>query len=81
MTVLLHSCSPVVNCSLPQPPMNGSLSNYVKGVISAALSFQCDEGFVPSVVRMSMCFNSDNIWIPSPEQHDCKPVEGAYYKL
>ena len=68
-----------MNCSLPEPPLNGSVSNYSRGITGASLRYGCDEGFVPSALRMSVCSGFDNIWIPSPDQHNCTQIEGINF--
>ncbi len=39
------------------------------------VTYQCNEGFRPSVVMTSVCTDTAK-WIPIPEEHDCIFVTG-----
>ena len=56
--------------------MNGNLGNYIRGITNGILTFQCDDGFIPSVPRTAVCSDSSNIWNPLPDEYICIPVEG-----
>ena len=59
----------VVDCSHPQPPTNGSLGEYVKTTKGSNLTFQCNDGYIPSIVMTAICI--DGVWDPPPEEHNC----------
>ncbi len=67
--------SPIVDCEIPLPPLNGSLGNYSHTRENATVSYQCDDGYTPSVIMTSKCTNT-GIWIPPPEEHNCTVVTG-----
>ena len=39
------------------------------------MTFQCNEGYVPSAVMTAIC-NEYGMWVPAPEKHNCTFVEG-----
>ena len=63
------------NCFDPIPPLNSTiLYNDTYG--GAIATYQCNSGFIPSVVRTSLCNNTLEEWIPAPQLHQCTLVVG-----
>ena len=69
LSPLLHNCI-LVDCSAPDPPMNGTLGNYSHTEVGATVQFWCNEGFHPPDVRDSVCSNQ-GMWDPLPQKHKC----------
>ena len=65
-----------MNCGDPVAPTNGSLGNFPHTRVGANLTYQCDEGFRPSVPFNSTC-DSSAMWIPDPADHKCTFVSGT----
>lgn len=64
-----------VNCGEPISPANGTLGYYPHTREGITVTFQCNEGYVPSLIRISNC-TALGQWIPPPEDHICNLVEG-----
>ncbi len=61
--------------------MNGSIETYINTKEGNNITFQCDEGFVPSLVMKATC-NSRVMWEPLPENHICyKTLDGTIFGL
>ena len=65
----------IVDCGPPIQPINGNLGNYSSTKERSNVIFQCNEGYVPSIIRISMC-NSFGMWSPAPQEHNCSLIEG-----
>ena len=39
------------------------------------VTFQCNEGYVPSIIRVATC-NSFGLWSPAPQEHNCTLIKG-----
>lgn len=59
-----------MNCGVPSPPTNGSVGNYLHTRKGATVTYQCDDGYIPSTVMTAMCTDTTK-WVPLPEIHDC----------
>ncbi len=57
------------------PPLNGYLGNYSHVGEGATVTYQCSNGYRPSVILTTVC-TSSNLWIPAPEAHSCTLVIG-----
>jgi hypothetical protein len=66
---LQYSFIIIVNCGIPLPPVNGTLSEYLSISENATVSFQCNEGYMPSLVQNTTCTSES--WIPNPAKHNC----------
>ena len=64
-------------CDPPSLPNNGNLGNYSSTIEMDNVTFYCDEGYVPSIIRTATC-NSSGMWSPAPEEHNCTPIEGIH---
>ncbi len=60
-----------VTCDFPTPPINGSVSDYLDNRIGATVTYQCNDGFIPSVEMTAICSNETVSWLPAPDQHVC----------
>ncbi len=67
----------IVNCGDPSPPANGFVGIYPHTREGATVTYQCNDGFVPSDIMISFCTNT-SIWTPTPEQHSCISTKGMY---
>ena len=67
----------VVNCPIPRTPTNGSLGFFPHTREGSTVTYQCDDGFRPSGVFVSVCDNTA-VWIPDPGNHVCTFVLGKY---
>ena len=65
------SCFIIVDCGVPNPPMNGTLGNYSHTEVGATVQFWCNEGFHPPDIRDSVCSNQ-GLWTPLPQEHNCR---------
>ena len=65
----------IVDCGPPIQPINGNLGNYSSTKERSNVTFQCNEGYVPSIIRISTC-NSFGMWSPAPQEHNCSMIEG-----
>ncbi len=72
-----HVSFNVVNCGDPVPPINGMLGDYPHTREGITATFQCNESYVPSIIRTAIC-TDQRLWIPVPEVHICTLVEGMY---
>ncbi len=63
-----------VDCGIPIPPLNGKVNdlNSTKG--GTIITYQCDEGFIPSDVQQSSCINP-GVWVPIPQEITCVLIE------
>ena len=66
-----------VDCGPPVSPVNGYLGNYSSTKEGTNVTFQCNEGYVPSIVRVTTC-NSYGLWYPAPHIHNCTLTEGTH---
>ena len=64
-----------VNCGDPMKPINGSLGPYDHAREGATVTYQCDQGFRPSLLMTSTCTSTAH-WMPPPEMHMCTLVTG-----
>ena len=53
----------IVNCGVPEPPVNGILGNYSHTEGGGIALFWCRDGFLPEGVRTSVC-NYHGMWDP-----------------
>ncbi len=60
-----------VTCDFPTSPINGSVSDYLDNRIGATVTYQCNDGFIPSVEMTAICSNETVSWLPAPDQHVC----------
>lgn len=65
----------IVNCGVPDPPINGALMSYSHTRVGGTVTYRCDESFRPSDSRSSVC-NYLGLWIPRPYDHNCTSVIG-----
>ena len=65
----------IVDCGIPVPPFNGHLGGYPNSKENTTVTFQCDEDYVPSLVRTSTC-TGYGVWEPNPAEHNCSLIEG-----
>ena len=65
----------LVDCGPPASPINGYLGNYSSTKEGTNVTFQCNEGYVPTIVRISTC-NRYGVWHPAPHEHNCTLTEG-----
>ena len=70
-------CTSLVDCGPPLSPINGSLGNYSSTKEGVSVTFQCNEGYVPSIVGVTTC-NSYGVWYPAPHEHNCTFTDGNY---
>lgn len=68
----------IADCGRPIPPTNGYISNYISSRIHNTITFQCDEGYIPSIITSSTC-TFGGLWIPPPEEHNCTLVTGKLF--
>ena len=68
-------CTSLVDCGPPLSPINGSLGNYSSTKEGTYVTFQCNEGYLPFIVKVSTC-NSYGVWYPAPHEHSCSLTEG-----
>ena len=68
-------CTSLVDCGYPLSPINGHLGHYSSTKEGTNVKFQCNEGYVPSIVKVTTC-NSYGVWYPSPHEHNCTLTEG-----
>ena len=68
-------CYSAVDCGLPIKPINGNLGEYFSTRERVNVTFQCNDGYVPSVTNTATC-NNHGMWEPAPEEHNCTFVEG-----
>ena len=64
----------IVDCGVPDPPMDGTLGNYSHTAVGATVQFWCNEGFHPPDIRDSVCSNQ-GLWTPLPQKHNCRGKE------
>lgn len=55
--------------------MNGRVIGFTDSKEGTPVSYQCVEGYVPSIVLNSTCTNL-GVWEPVPAEHNCTLVEG-----
>lgn len=60
---------------MPLPPIDGFLGNYTSTKEGTNITFQCDEGYTPSMVMTTIC-DSTALWEPASEDHNCSLVTG-----
>ena len=60
----------LVDCGDPHPPINGLIRNYSTTTEGANISFTCEDGFIPDVDIIAICFNN-GIWNPLPINYTC----------
>ena len=68
----------IVNCDNPVPPNDGYLGDYSHTREGATVTFQCNNGYRPSAVMISIC-TSTALWIPAPEILNCTLITGNTY--
>ena len=56
--------------SLRHQQLNGFVGNYLHTREGATVTYQCNNGFLPSSTMTAMCANTAK-WIPAPEQENC----------
>ncbi len=66
----------IANCFDPIPPINGSIDPYNVTTEGATISFQCDDGYVPTALIASICNRSLSEWTPPPQLHNCSLLQG-----
>lgn len=59
--------------------MNGRLGAYSGTLEGARVTFQCDDGYVPTIVGIATC-KTNGRWTPDPVDHVCTLQEGMYVK-
>ena len=59
-----------MNCSVPDPPGNGSIHTYQNTTQGATISFSCNPGFGPPMNRTAECAVNGS-WIPNPAALKC----------
>ena len=64
-----------MNCGNPVPPNDGYLGDYSHTREGATVTFQCNNGYRPSAVMISIC-TSTALWIPAPEILNCTLITG-----
>lgn len=69
-------CITVVDCGIPQPPLNGFLGDFIGSKEGDIITFQCNINYVPSAVVKSIC-DDIGLWDPEPMDHLCDFVEGT----
>ena len=74
------SCVIIVDCGVPDPPMNGTLGNYSHTEVGATVQFWCNEGFHPPDTRDSVCSNQ-GVWIPLTQEHNCRGKKVNYERV
>ena len=66
----------LVDCGQPEFPSNGVISNVSSTTEGANVTFQCEEGLLPSdSITLSTC-NSTGQWTPSPADVQCLLAQG-----
>lgn len=65
----------IVNCGDPNPPINGSLSDFTHTREGASVNFSCNDGFLPSKSLTSICMYT-GMWMPPPDEHVCTLFTG-----
>ena len=65
----------IVDCGVPDPPINGTMGNYSNTEVGATLQFWCNEGFHSPDIRVSVCSNQ-GLWTPLPQEHNCRGKNG-----
>ena len=73
--MVLYYIISLVDCGPPMSPINGHLGYYSNTKEESNLTFQCNENFVPSIVRIATCDRFGK-WYPSPMEHECTKIEG-----
>ena len=70
----------LVNCSIPNEPVNGVILNYAELVITegSVITFQCDPGFSPAAEMTATC-NSSGQWSTDPSQLVCIGSIGEWF--
>ena len=66
----------IVNCGDPNPPNNGSLSDFTHTREGARVTFSCNDGFRPLKTITSICMDT-GMWMPPPDDHVCILVTGT----
>ena len=64
----------VVDCGHPMPPADGFLGDYQSTTEGSNVTYQCDQGFVPSTIFKASCIEL-GFWFPSPDEHICMETE------
>ena len=77
--LFLYPLNSAVDCGLPIEPINGTLGEYFSTKEGVNVTFQCNDGYVPSVTNTATC-NNHGMWEPAPEEHNCTFVEGITLK-
>ena len=75
-----HIIAITVDCGIPIQPVNGILGSYSNTKERANVTFQCNEEFVPSIIRTSTC-SSLGMWSPPPDSHNCTLIKGKIVTL
>lgn len=57
-------------CGVPVAPTNGKILSVTNTSKDAIVTFQCDEGFIPSTLLLATC-KLGAVWEPDPENHKC----------
>ena len=70
LNVFVCLISPIVNCSDPTSPGNGSIGTYQNTTEGAEIFFRCNPGFVPPGRMIAVCA-SDGRWSPDPVELRC----------
>ena len=65
----------IVDCGDPLPPNNGSIRSYTNTREGTSITFECDEGFLPSAPMNSTCMGNA-MWYPAPQDHNCTLITG-----
>ena len=69
---VMLSISDVTECGSPQSPMNSRVVDYSP---ENTVTYQCIEGYVPPIVRVSVCTHRGQ-WTPDPLELICTLRQG-----
>ena len=70
-----HLYKHLVNCGVPDPPVNGTVDTPDHTREGSSVDYRCDDGFRPSANFTSICDNT-TLWIPPPQSHICTFIVG-----
>lgn len=63
-------------CVAPQPPLYGKIDDYNNTMKGTNITFQCDEGHLPSEKMLATCvldtLSDIEMWSPNPANITCK---------
>ena len=66
---------PLVNCGVPESPINGTVDMPDHTREGAMVDYGCDDGFRPASDFTSIC-ESTAMWALQPQDHNCTFITG-----